>query len=209
MVQSLQRREQLRAHVGGRFALSWRGHEHYLRLGDSCPVTLYGAGYLPSWAAQLPIPELLVHRGRGPFEPMSPRPADEGDGEYLFEQGLEDEVIDSASGASVTMSSPERAILELCDESPGTPLILEADAIVQGLTGLRPDLVTRLLQQCRSIKAKRLFLALAERHNHAWLKRVPLAGVDLGSGKRVLAPGGKLDPKYLITLPKALDEHLG
>lgn len=80
---------------------------------------------------------------------------------------------------------------------------------MQGLAGLRPDPVGRLLQRCRSVKAKRLFLALAERHQHAWLARVPLDGVDLGTGKRVLAPGGRLHPKYLITLPEALNEHLG
>jgi hypothetical protein len=28
------------------------------------------------------------------------------------------------------------------------------------------------------------------------------AKISLGSGKRVLFPGGRLDPKYLITVPK-------
>jgi hypothetical protein len=31
--------------------------------------------------------------------------------------------------------------------------------------------------------------------------------VDLGRGKRMLVPGGKLDPKYLLTLPADLDAH--
>ena len=54
-----------------------------------------------------------------------------------------------------------------------------------------------------------MFLALAERHGHAWFKYLTLDQVDLGSGKRMLVPGGRLHPKYLITLPKDLDEHLG
>ena len=74
---------------------------------------------------------------------------------------------------------------------------------------MRPDLVGQLLRICTSVKAKRLFLALAERHQHAWLKRVELADVDLGSGKRVLVPGGRLNAKYLITLPADLGEQLG
>ena len=36
-----------------------------------------------------------------------------------------------------------------------------------------------------------------------------LNAVDLGRGKRVLVPGGKLHAKYQITLPADLDEQLG
>lgn len=89
------------------------------------------------------------------------------------------------------------------------PSAAKADTVMQGLSGLRPELVSRLLRRCRSVKAKRLFLALAERHQHAWPARVSLEGVDLGSGKRALAPGGRLNRKYQITLPEALDAHLG
>ncbi len=69
--------------------------------------------------------------------------------------------------------------------------------------------MSTLLQRCASIKAKRLFLALADRHHHAWLSHVSLQNVDLGHGKRVLVPGGKLNAKYQITLPADLDEQLG
>ncbi|MGE8453882.1 MAG: AbiEi antitoxin N-terminal domain-containing protein, partial [Pseudomonadales bacterium] len=33
VVRALQEGERLPLHVGGRFALAWHGHEHYLRLG--------------------------------------------------------------------------------------------------------------------------------------------------------------------------------
>jgi hypothetical protein len=39
---------------------------------------------------------------------------------------------------------------------------------------------------------KRLFLWFAERHEHAWLKKLDRKDVDLGQGKRMLAKGGKL-----------------
>ena len=58
-----------------------------------------------------------------------------------------------------------------------------------------------LLEHCSSVKVKRLFLHLAEKHNHAWFKSLDVTKVSLGSGKRVLVPGGRLDPKYLITVP--------
>lgn len=210
VVQSLQRREALRLHVGGRFALAWRGHEHYLRLGgEAGTVTLYGADRVPGWVAKLPLRERLRHAGKGPFAPVPLSFASEPDADRLLDHGLQREIEANAGGAGIVMSGNERAMLELCDEPPGAAQILEADAVMQGLSGLRPDVVARLLRACLSVKAKRLFLALAERHQHAWLARVPLDGVDLGSGKRVLAPGGRLHRKYLITLPEALDEHLG
>ncbi|MGY0553876.1 type IV toxin-antitoxin system AbiEi family antitoxin domain-containing protein [Vreelandella sp. 2A-K22] len=62
--------------------------------------------------------------------------------------------------------------------------------------------VTGLLRHCNSIKAKRLFLALADRYQHAWLRRLSLGEVELGSGKRVLVPGGRLHSIYQITLPR-------
>jgi hypothetical protein len=46
---------------------------------------------------------------------------------------------------------------------------------------------------------------LAEKHAHAWFKQLDLSKVSLGSGKRVLVPGGRLDPKYLITVPTAVE----
>lgn len=52
-------------------------------------------------------------------------------------------------------------------------------------------------------------LALAERHGHAWFSHLSLDGVDLGRGKRSLVSGGRLHPRYQITLPGDLDEQLG
>lgn len=209
VVRSLQPREGLRLHVGGRFALGWRGHQQYLRLGEPDAVTLYGSDRLPGWVAKLPLSERFVHCGRGPFPATTWAFSERAGEDVYFEHGLELETQNFAPGTGVVMASNERAMLELCDEPPGTAQILEADIVMQGLSGLRPELVSHLLRQCTSIKAKRLFLALAERHQHAWMARVSLDGVDLGSGKRALVSGGRLHPKYHITLPEALDEHLG
>jgi hypothetical protein len=57
------------------------------------------------------------------------------------------------------------------------------------------------------LASQRLFLALAERHAHAWFKHLHSSKLDLGRGKRMLVPGGKLHPKYLVTLPADLDAH--
>lgn len=208
VVRSLQQGEQLPLHVGGRFALAWRGHEHFLRLGEPSIVTLYGPSSFPSWAQHLNLPEQFIHQGRGPFALNPPSFVDPVDEDALFEKGLE-RVHSGLPDHPMVLALPERAMLELCDEPPSAALVYEADAVMQGLTGLRPAVVSRLLSDCQSIKAKRLFMALADRHGHAWTQRIAIASVNFGSGKRALVANGRLHSTYQITLPADLDEHLG
>ena len=61
------------------------------------------------------------------------------------------------------------------------------------------------LKDCRNVKVKRLFLFFADRHPHAWLKRLDKQAIDLGNGKRMLVKGGKLNKAYQITVPEELD----
>jgi Transcriptional regulator, AbiEi antitoxin N-terminal domain/Transcriptional regulator, AbiEi antitoxin, Type IV TA system len=95
--------------------------------------------------------------------------------------GLQDGTLQQLPGPSewpLTVSTPERALLEL---------------------------LQTLLADCKSVKVKRLFFWFAERHKPPWLKQIDRASIDLGTGKRMLVKGGKLDPKYLITVPDDLD----
>jgi hypothetical protein len=105
----------------------------------------------------------------------------------------------------LTLSSPERAIFELLDEVPQRETFHQADTLMEGLRNLSPRRLHTLLLACRSVKVKRLFLWFAERHEHAWLKKLDRKDVDLGQGKRMLAKGGKLDPKFNITVPESID----
>jgi len=105
----------------------------------------------------------------------------------------------------LTLSAPERAILELLDEVPQRETFHQADMLMEGLRTLSPKRLQKLLVECRSVKVKRLFLWFAERHNHAWLKQLHREEIDLGTGKRMLQRGGKLDPKFNITVPEDLD----
>lgn len=207
VVRSLQIEERVSLHVGGRFALALQGHEHYLRLGDAGAITLYGPDRPPGWLGKLPLEQRFEFLGKGPFDlPAEPFTAEVSE-KVLSEKGLT--WHQAASGVeALVCSTPERAMLELCNGVSDAALVYEADALMQAMTTLRPQRIGLLLRHCHSIKAKRLFLALAERHRHAWLSHVPLDGVDLGRGKRALVPGGRLHPTYQITLPGDLDEHL-
>lgn len=207
VVSSLQTGEGVPLYVGGRFALSLEGYEHYLRLGDAGTITLYGPVRPPGWLGKLPLEQRFEFLGRGPFDLSPLLPTKDMPEKTLAEQGLAWHRAASGSEALVC-ATPERAMLELCDGVVDATLVYEVDALMQAMTTLRPQRVGLMLRHCRSIKAKRLFLALAERHRHVWLSHVSLDGVDLGRGKRALVPGGRLHPTYQITLPGDLDEHL-
>jgi len=65
---------------------------------------------------------------------------------------------------------------------------------------VKPAVVQSLLECCASIKVKRLFLYMAERAGLAWVKRLDLASIDLGSGDREITKGGQYDKKYRIVV---------
>ena len=79
-----------------------------------------------------------------------------------------------------------------------------ADKFFEAAATLRPTLVNALLSACTQVKAKRLFLWFATRHNHPWLKSLDISKVNLGSGKRVIVTGGLLDKQYQITVPREM-----
>jgi hypothetical protein len=109
-------------------------------------------------------------------------------------------------GINVYLSSPERAALEVLYLVPNKQSFEEAFKLVETLSQLRPNLVQSLLEKCKSIKVKRLFLYLADKFQHPWLSRVDLSKVSLGHGNRVIGKGGNYDHKYQLSLPKITEE---
>ena len=188
-------------HLGGLSALGFHGLAHYLPLGGGERVYLYGE--VPSWLARLPGKTQFVVRSRVLF------------GDDLAGVENAEHRFESAPGAGhgptvspwrwpLKVSSPERAILEALDALPGHATFDNLDMIFQGLTTLRPRRLMTLLRACRSIKVKRLFFVFADRHAHAWRKHLDKSAIDLGSGPRALAKGGKLHPVYRIYVPETL-----
>ncbi|MCK5342511.1 MAG: type IV toxin-antitoxin system AbiEi family antitoxin domain-containing protein, partial [Candidatus Heimdallarchaeota archaeon] len=77
-----------------------------------------------------------------------------------------------------------------------------AAELMESLTTLRPNIVNELLQACSHVAVKRLFLFLAEFYQHSWFEKVIIGDVFLGKGKRSIVTRGKLNNKYLITVPE-------
>ena len=67
--------------------------------------------------------------------------------------------------------------------------------------------VQTLLENCQSVKVKRLFLYMGEKADHNWFNYLDLKNVDLGKGKRSIVKNGLFIDKYGITVPKELAEH--
>ena len=190
VVLGMQRLAGLPFHVGGVSALNRQGFAHYLPLGGENAIHLWGRGKVPAWVRAVSLPESLrFHTAR------------------LFAEDAASVGINAVSSSvrdwALQVSGPERAILELLSLVDTTDTsFTHAAELFAGLTSLRPDVINALLGACVSIKVKRLFLFLADRHDYPWFRKVAWRQLDLGSGKRVITKGGVLDNQFMITVPE-------
>jgi len=194
IVTSLQRMFDAPVHVGGLTALELEGLGHYLTKGSKPRIQLYSDTKLPRWLGRVDVPAQFEWHGTRRLWPETLMQDDK----YLRQD------IWLASRPPLHYSCPEKAIIELLAAVPNTISFEHADQLMQGLHNLSPRKLDALLKTCFSIKAKRLFLWLAERHQHAWLKHLTPDQYALGTGKRLLAKGGRLEPTWQITVPKEM-----
>ena len=187
---ALQAQLNLNVHAGGKTSLELKGYAHYLPPQQK-KIFLYGplGQVLPTWFKRASLKVDIVMTRTNLF------PAD-------LQEGFSDY---TERDFSIRISSPERAALEMLHLVPRKITFEEASLILENLVSLRPEVVQRLLGSCRSVKVKRLFLYMAEKHGHSWLPQLDLSRVDLGHGKRMLVPNGRYEKKYRITVPR---DHL-
>ncbi len=185
---ALQNIENLPIHVGGRSALELQGFAHYLQI-NSYETTLYvsGRAKIPlwftanNWGVKTTIFRLSL------FEDEMLGLIDFTEGELLMK-----------------ISNPARAMMECLALCPDKFPLIESFELMEGMASLRPDKVQELLENCKSIKTKRLFLYFAEKANHKWFRYLDLDKIDLGKGNRSLVESGVLVPKYKLVLPLEL-----
>jgi hypothetical protein len=184
---SLQQQEKLPIHFGGRTALQMHGIAHYIEMQRNSMYIFAPRGVkLPSWVLNNKweaVPVLVCTSMLPP------------------EAGLVDF---SENGLPVQISNPARAMLEVIYLVSDKFALEEAYQMMEGLSFLKPDDVQSLLELCSSVKVTRLFLFLAKKANHPWLKNVRMEKINLGKGKRSLFPGGSLSAEFNITLPKEM-----
>lgn len=187
---ALQQQQGLSIHLGGRSALSAFGKAHYLELAQK-RVVLFGQPkeVLPTWFRKRDW-GVTIDYHQSSFLPQ--------------DLGITETIL---KNLSVKLSSPARALMECLYLTPTHQDLLECCELMEGMNNLRPVLVQELLEQCKSVKVKRLFLYLADKYKHEWLMHLNLKTVDLGSGKRSLVKDGIYIPKYQITVPEKVAAH--
>jgi hypothetical protein len=198
---SLQLSQNPPGHIGGYSALWMHGLAHYAASSEPDEIWLYTATELPAWARNEHVHTKLARFPFTLFDGLNPTRA-----KSRVDARFDDGVTERSWGPRkwlLRVSTPERAVLEMLDEVPSRITLDHAWDLFTGLTSLSPKRVQMLLEHCARVQVKRLFLALAERQKHTWFSRLDLKKINLRSGKRVLARGGQLDPKYLITLPES------
>jgi hypothetical protein len=196
--------------VGGRTALELQGYAHYLSHKQP-QVHLYGPKPRPGWLNRVSLnSQFKCHNDKRLFQKhlVASEFKKVSEGAVSSKSSLDLSLTKVPSGQwdwMLILSTPERAILELLDELPKYETFHQVDMLMQGMTNLSPRRLQKLLADCKSVKVKRLFFFFADRHAHAWLKPLKDEKFDLGTGKRMLVKGGKLDPAYQITVPEDLN----
>jgi hypothetical protein len=200
--------------IGGRTALELQGYAHYLSR-ELKEVHLYGPKRPPGWVEKLPLDVRFVyHNGSKLFrnDPIT-RGLSSLNSNLKQQHGKSNDPIHGSWTIQpwgqwewpLTLSTPERALFELLDELPSHESFHQVDMLMEGLSNLSPRRLQKLLVDCKNVKVKRLFFYFADRHPHAWLKRLDKDAIDLGEGKRMLVKNGKLNKAYLITVPEDMD----
>lgn len=186
-VAALQQQLNLPVHVGGITALELHGLAHFLSMENltKSSTNLYNTTFskkpLPKWFLEF-FPNCIYRQ------------------HHLFqnEMGLEEKQVD---GITITISSPERAILEVLTLIPYDFDYAHAYQLCENLQLLRPNLMQQLLQQCTSVKVKRLFLYFADTHQLPLFSHLEFQSIALGKGKRTIGKGGHFIAKYQIAVP--------
>lgn len=189
-IYALQNQSASTIHPGGRTALALLGKSHYLELATK-KIVLFGSktDKLPAWFKKHNW-DVVIDYNSSSFLP--------------FEIGI---VELELKNFSIKVSGAARAIFECLYLAPKKQELLECFELLEGLNNLNPGKVQQLLEQCTSVKVKRLFLYLAEKTGHNWFNQLDLKKVDLGSGKRSIVSNGIYNSKYQITIPKELENY--
>ena len=186
----LQRLREVPFHVGGLSALNRQGLSHFLPLGGEQRIHVMSTRKPPAWVKAVSLDQELDFDTRRLFE----------------DEARETGLIPWSTGIrdwTLLMAGPERAVMEILNDVGGSDNRFQhAAQVFEGLTVLRPGVVNDLLAACLSIKVRRIFLFFAAHFNYPWTKKLETAALDLGRGNRQVVKGGRLEKRFLITVPE-------
>jgi hypothetical protein len=188
---ALQNQAKLSIHPGGKTALNILGKAHFLEF-NSNKITLfkYPGENIPKWFLNYNW-QVKIENKSTSFLPAN--------------LGLTE--IEINSSFKIKISSPARALMECLLQVPEYQDFVECYHLMESLNNLMPENVQEILENCTSVKVKRMFLYLSELSNHSWFKYLNFEKIDLGAGKISIFKNGKYIPKYKITVPRLMEKY--
>lgn len=176
-------------HIGASSALEIKGISHYVTMGRPRVFIFTPKNHrLPEWIAHLNLDVDVMESSTKVFGDSGLESVEYGD--YRLK-----------------LSVPERAIMECILLSPKHYNLMDVYYVMEMLTNLRSRLVQQLLENCTSVKVKRMFLYMAQKAKHRWFEKLDLSKIDLGSGPRSFSMNGVTDARFKIVIPKELAEY--
>lgn len=172
-------------------ALQMLGFTQYIIVGNAVNVKLRGTDPPPTWLEKLGLSVSFQYNGRRLFERQ-----DTGLTEFQLYGYSE----------SLLISSVPRAFLEELSEVTDEYSFNSSYELFEGMTSLNPGSVKDLLKECRNVKTLRLFFVMLEKAGHQWGKKLNSDDYYLGTGKRLVVKGGKLNRKYAVTVPEGFND---
>ena len=191
VVRLLQEELKLPVHVSGKSALELHGLGHYATLNSRREINLlsYESKSFPRWISKIEKGFELK------FKSLNTFPHEEFLTDY------------EERGMKIKISSRELAVLEYIESTDLAFSLETVENYMNSLGTLRPSVLQAVLEKCKSVKAKRVFLYLAEKLSLKFMEDLNLEKISLGSGKRVVVKGGELQKKYLITVDRKVEEN--
>lgn len=181
LISAFQNQLDINIHFGGKYCLSkYYGINHFISYSEQKANLFLNESKhkIPSWFAEMYKNQVKLIRS---------------------------DFVDSNIGLSkgkneIIIASPELAFIELLYLVPEETSVTESKEILELLPNLRPKTLQALLEDCKSIKVKRLFFYLSEKVNHSWFKYLKIDNIDLGKGVREIEKHGKFIEKYQIVV---------
>lgn len=160
-------------HIGGLTAIERKGSSHYVRFNNKCYLYT-NKKRLYKWvkSENFGLDIHIINRN----------------------------IFKTRFGIIDGMSCLERAVIEMVNMLPSIHGKDECKLIMDGLMSLRPRYLQTLLEECNNIATKRVFLYLAKKSGWNWYDKIDQSKINLGSGKRSIIKGGKLDNEFNIVI---------
>lgn len=177
----------LPVHLAGLSSLSQQGLSHYLQLGkEQVWVGIKNKQSLPKW-----------------FRNFQEREWQFSSNHKLSETTEKDFTTVTVKGMELKASSPELAAYEVVDAIGKQISFEHAAELFQGLVNLSPRKVQSLLNRSSAVQTNRILLYFGHYYGHQWSQRLDESIITLGSGKRQVVKGGRLNERYQITVPES------